>query len=162
MAAVRSDEARLGPATLALADGRVFHGLGFGARTTAIGEVVFNTAMTGYQEILTDPSYVGQLVCLTVAEVGNTGVNEEDAESRHAGAEGLVVRALSPVVSSWRATESLPAHLAARGLPGIQGIDTRALTRHLRTEGAVMGALSTEGLPDAELVERAQIGRAHV
>jgi carbamoyl-phosphate synthase small subunit len=153
---VRSDATRLGPATLALADGRVFHGVGFGARTTRVGEVVFNTAMTGYQEILTDPSYAGQIVCLTVAEVGNTGVNDEDAESLHAGAEGLVIRALSPVVSSWRATSSLPEYLAERGLPGIQGLDTRALTRHLRTEGAVMGALSTEALPVDALLERAR------
>src|SRR5690606_22109874 len=93
------------PGALVLADGRVFRGRGFGARTTAVGEVVFNTSMTGYQEIVTDPSYTGQLVCLTVTEVGNVGVNADDEESRAHGCVGLVVRALSPVVSSYRATE---------------------------------------------------------
>jgi carbamoyl-phosphate synthase small subunit len=121
-----------------------------------VGEVVFNTAMTGYQEILTDPSYKGQIVCLTVAEVGNVGCNDDDVESRLHGAEGLVVRSLSPVVSSWRATESLPEMMQRRGLPGIAEIDTRALTRHLRTAGAVTGALSTEGTSERELVELAR------
>ncbi len=133
-----------GEGVLVLADGRVFRGLAFGARATAVGEVVFNTSMTGYQEIITDPSYAGQLVCLTVSEVGNTGVNADDAESRSAGAEGLIVRALSPVVSSWRAEQSLSAYLEGRGMPGLAEIDTRALTRHLRQTGAIMGALSTQ------------------
>jgi len=137
---------------LALADGRVFHGIGFGARATAVGEVVFNTSLTGYQEILSDPSYRGQLVCLTVAEVGNVGCNPDDDESRGPAAEGLVIRSLSPTVSSWRARQSLPELLAARGLPGITEVDTRALTRHLREKGAVMGALSTDGKSAAELV----------
>jgi carbamoyl-phosphate synthase small subunit len=145
-----------GDAILALADGRVFHGRGFGARTTRVGEVVFNTAMTGYQEILTDPSYAGQLVCLTVAEVGNVGVNDEDAESRSAGAEGLICRSLSPVVSNWRAQRSLADDLAVRDIPGISEVDTRALTRHLRELGAVMGALSTDGRSAGELVEMAK------
>lgn len=145
-----------GEGTLALADGRVFRGLAFGARTTVVGEVVFNTAMSGYQEIITDPSYSGQLVCLTVSEVGNVGTNAFDAQSRSAGAEGLLVRSLSPVVSSWRSEQSLPAYLEARGMPGLAELDTRALTRHLRDVGAVMGALSTEGTDAAELVERAR------
>jgi carbamoyl-phosphate synthase small subunit len=145
-----------GEAVLALADGRVFRGRGFGARATAIGEVVFNTSMTGYQEIITDPSYAGQLVCLTVTEVGNVGCNELDAESRRAGAEGLIVRSLSPVVSNWRAETSLPAYLMARGMPGIGEVDTRALTLHLRETGSVIGALSTDGTDVAALLERAR------
>ena len=143
-------------ATLALADGRVFRGVGFGARATSVGEVVFNTSMTGYQEILTDPSYAGQLVCLTVPEIGNVGCNPEDVESKAPGAEALIVRALSPVVSNWRAEQSLPAFLAERGLPGIAEVDTRALTRHLREVGAIMGAVSTEGIDAARLVEMAK------
>lgn len=145
-----------GEGVLALADGRVFAGLAFGARTTVVGEVVFNTAMTGYQEIITDPSYAGQLVCLTVSEVGNVGTNALDAESDGAGAEGLIVRSLSPVVSSWRAEQSLPRYLESRGLPGLGEIDTRALTRHLRQQGAVMGALSTVETDVDRLIERAR------
>ena len=150
------DPSDLGEATLALADGRIFVGRGFGATTTTIGEVVFNTAMTGYQEIITDPSYAGQLVCLTVSEVGNVGTNPEDAESVAAGAEGLIIRALSPVVSNWRSQMSLPRYLRQRGLPGIAEIDTRALTRHLRTRGAIVGALSTDGTDPKTLVELAK------
>jgi len=144
-----------GEAVLALSDGRVFRGRGFGARATVVGEVVFNTSMTGYQEIVTDPSYMGQLVCLTVSEVGNVGCNPEDVESATAGAEALIVRSLSPVVSNWRATVDLSTYLASRGMPGISDIDTRALTRHLRTRGTVMGALSTEGIAAEQLIERA-------
>lgn len=144
-----ADSPYFGEATLALADGRVFRGRAFGAKTTRVGEVVFNTAMTGYQEILSDPSYTGQLVCLTVPEVGNVGVNDEDLESARAGAEGLIVRSLSPLASNWRATATLPEFLKSRAMPGIGGLDTRALTRHLRTVGAVVGALSTDGT-DAE------------
>jgi carbamoyl-phosphate synthase small subunit len=121
-----------------------------------VGEVVFNTSMTGYQEIVTDPSYAGQLVCLTVTEVGNVGCNPDDDESDHAGAEALIVRSLSPVVSNWRATESLPAFLTRRGLPGLAEIDTRALTRHVRQAGALVGAVSTEGIPAEALVEMAR------
>ena len=135
---------RLGRGALVLADGRVFRGLGFGAPATVVGEVVFNTAMTGYQEIITDPSYTGQLVCLTAAEVGNVGTNPDDEESRGHGCAGLIVRSLSPVVSSWRSTADLPTYLARRGLPGLAEVDTRALTRHLRDAGAVMAALSSE------------------
>jgi carbamoyl-phosphate synthase small subunit len=145
-----------GPALLALADGRVFRGQGFGARATAVGEVVFNTSMTGYQEILTDPSYAGQLVCLTAVEIGNVGTNPDDEESDRCGAEGLIVRALSPIVSNWRSEGSLPDWLEARGIPAIGEIDTRALTRHLRDMGAVMGALSTESLDAERLVALAR------
>lgn len=141
---------------LALADGRVFRGQAFGARATVVGEVVFNTAMAGYQEIFTDPSYTGQIVCLTVAEVGNVGCNEEDLESLAHGAEALVIRSLSPTVSSWRAKSTLADLLLARGRPGLSEVDTRALTRHLRKLGAVMGALSTDGTDIATLVERAR------
>ncbi len=132
-------------ALLVLADGRVFRGIGFGARTTAVGELVFNTAMSGYQEIVTDPSYTGQLVCLTVTEVGNVGVNPDDEESRGHGCAGLVVRSLAARPSNWRSTQDLPGYLAARGVPGICELDTRALTRHLRDAGAVMAALCTDG-----------------
>ncbi len=141
---------------LALADGRVFRGLAFGARATVVGEVVFNTSMTGYQEILTDPSYTGQIVGLTVSEVGNVGVNAADAQSRAGGAEGLVVRSLSPVVSCWRGEESLPAYLEARGMPGLCEVDTRALTHHLRRTGAIMGALSTQDTDVERLVALAK------
>ncbi len=150
------DPSDLGEAILALADGRIFLGRGFGATTTKVGEVVFNTAMTGYQEIITDPSYAGQMVCLTVSEVGNVGTNAEDAESAAAGAEGLIIRALSPVVSNWRSEMSLPHYLRQRGLPGISEVDTRALTRHLRTRGAIVGALSTDGTDAKTLVEMAK------
>ncbi|RMG97486.1 MAG: carbamoyl-phosphate synthase small subunit [Deltaproteobacteria bacterium] len=132
------------PAVLVLEDGRVFRGLGFGARATVVGEVVFNTSMTGYQEILTDPSYTGQLVCLTAVQIGNVGTNPDDEESAGHGAEGLIVRAASRIVANHRSTMTLPEWLAARGIPSIGEIDTRALTRHLRERGAMRGALSTE------------------
>lgn len=143
-------------ALLVLADGRVFRGVGFGARTTAIGELVFNTAMSGYQEIVTDPSYTGQLVCLTVAEVGNVGVNPDDEESRGHGCAGLIVRSLAERPSNWRATQDLPGYLAQRGAPGICELDTRALTRHLRDAGAVTAALSTDGKSVEELLRLAR------
>jgi carbamoyl-phosphate synthase small subunit len=129
---------------LVLADGRVFRGRGFGARGTAVGEVVFNTSMFGYQEIVSDPSYAGQVVCLTAVEVGNVGCNPDDDESDRPAAVGLVVRSLSPVVSNWRATQALEEWLVARNVVGLAEIDTRALTRHLRTEGSVMGVVSNE------------------
>ena len=150
-----ADSPYFGDATLALADGRIFRGRAFGARTTRVGEVVFNTAMTGYQEILSDPSYAGQLVCLTVPEVGNVGVNDEDLESSASAAEGLIVRSLSPVASNWRSESTLPEFLESRGLPGIGGLDTRALTKHLRTVGAVVGVISTENNDAEALVKMA-------
>ena len=143
-------------AILALADGRVFEGESFGARGEAVGEVVFNTAMTGYQEVLTDPSYKGQIVCMTAVHIGNTGVNEEDVESHQPWVEGFVVREASAVASSWRATATLDAYLARHRIVGIQGIDTRALTRHLRDQGAQEGILSTEDLDPGSLVARAR------
>ncbi len=145
-----------GEGVLALADGRVFRGQAFGARATVVGEVVFNTAMAGYQEIFSDPSYTGQIVCLTVPEVGNVGCNDDDLESVSHGAEALVVRSLSPTVSNWRAKSTLADLLIARGRPGLSEVDTRALTRHLRKHGAVMGAVSTDGTDIATLVERAR------
>jgi carbamoyl-phosphate synthase small subunit len=145
-----------GPAVLALADGRVFRGLGFGAKATVVGEVVFNTSMTGYQEILSDPSYRNQMVVLTASEIGNVGTNDDDVESGDWGATALVCRNLSPVVSNWRSTADLPSWMAARGIPGIYDIDTRALTKHLRVHGAVMGALSTEHADVDALLELAR------
>lgn len=134
----------------------MFKGQAFGARKTVVGEAVFNTSMTGYQEIVSDPSYAGQLVCLTASEIGNVGTNPEDDESFEHGAEGLIVRSLSPVVSNWRATGDLDGYLRARGIPGIAEVDTRALTRHLRDRGAVMAALSTERADVDALIELAR------
>ena len=145
-------------AILALEDGTVFRGTGFGAPATACGEVCFNTSMTGYQEILTDPSYKGQIVTMTYPLIGNYGVNTQDVESWCPHVSGFVVRELSPVVSNWRAEMSLADYLAQHGIPGIQGIDTRALTKKLRVRGALKGfiASSAEKISDAEAVERAK------
>jgi carbamoyl-phosphate synthase small subunit len=129
------------PAILALADGTVFRGQSIGAPTRSVGEVVFNTAMTGYQEILTDPSYSRQIVTLTYPHIGNYGINPDDAESSRIHAAGLVVRDLSLRVSNWRSVESLSDYLARQGVPGIAGIDTRKLTRILREKGAQSGCL---------------------
>ena len=143
-------------AILALEDGSVFHGQAFGARATAAGEVCFNTSMTGYQEILTDPSYKGQLVTMTYPLIGNYGVNDQDVESWAPHVAGFVIRELSPVVSNWRADRSLADYLSHHGIPGIQGIDTRSLTKKLRVRGALSGCLSTEGLTDEEAIARAR------
>jgi carbamoyl-phosphate synthase small subunit len=143
-------------AILALEDGSVFHGQGFGARASACGEVCFNTSMTGYQEILTDPSYKAQIVTMTYPLIGNYGVNEVDVESWRPHVAGFVIRELSPVVSNWRADGSLADYLKKNGIPGIQGIDTRALTKKLRVRGALNGFISTEGLSEAEAVKRAK------
>jgi len=143
-------------AILALADGTVFHGGGFGARASACGEVCFNTSMTGYQEILTDPSYKGQIVTMTYPLIGNYGVNAQDVESWRPHVAGFVIRELSPVVSNWRADWSLGDYLAQNGIPGIQGVDTRALTKKLRVRGAMNGFLTTEDVSAAEAVHRAQ------
>jgi len=129
------------PAVLALADGTVFRGRAIGAAGSAVGEVVFNTAMTGYQEILTDPSYAGQIVTLTYPHVGNTGVNLEDVESRQPFAAGLVIRDLPRIASNFRATSDLAAYLVANGLVAIADIDTRRLTRLLRERGAQNGCI---------------------
>jgi carbamoyl-phosphate synthase small subunit len=143
-------------AVLALEDGSVFHGEGFGARASAWGEVCFNTSMTGYQEILTDPSYKGQIVTMTYPLIGNYGVNQQDVESWRPHVAGFVIRELSPVVSNWRADYSLGQYLEQNGIPGIQGIDTRALTKKLRVRGAMNGFLSTEELREGEALERAK------
>ena len=143
-------------AILALEDGSVFHGEGFGARASACGEVCFNTSMTGYQEILTDPSYKGQIVTMTYPLIGNYGVNKEDVESWKPHVGGFVIRELSPVVSNWRAEMSLSDYLEQNGIPGIQGLDTRALTKKLRVRGALNGFISTEGLDAKEALERAK------
>ncbi len=143
-------------AILALEDGSVFHGQGFGAPASACGEVCFNTSMTGYQEILTDPSYKGQIVCMTYPLIGNYGVNEQDVESWRPHVSGFVIRELSPLVSNWRADQSLSEYLEKNGLPGIQGIDTRALTKKLRVRGALNGFISTLGTDEAEARDRAK------
>lgn len=142
------------PAYLLLEDGRRFEGTGFGAPGPALGEVVFNTAMTGYQEILTDPSYSGQMVCMTYPLIGNYGVNEEDEESRGPKASGFIVREVSEHFSSWRSSGSLQNYLSRHGVVAISEIDTRALTRHIRAEGAMRGAIAPADLPEAALLER--------
>jgi carbamoyl-phosphate synthase small subunit len=143
-------------AILALADGRIFEGKSFGATGEAVGEVVFNTAMTGYQEVLTDPSYKGQMVTMTYTQVGNTGINPEDIESRQLYLSGFIVREYLDCHSNWRATMSLDAYLKENGVVGIQGLDTRALTRHLRDNGAQNGIISTIDLDRHSLVQKAK------
>ena len=145
-------------AKLALEDGSVFAGRAFGARAEADGEVVFNTSMTGYQEILTDPSYHGQVVAMTYPLIGNYGVNPEDVESRRPWVRGFVVRELSRRPSNFRASGSLEDYLAANGIPGIEGVDTRALVRATREKGAMKGIISSTDLDDARLVARARSG----
>jgi carbamoyl-phosphate synthase small subunit len=130
-------------AVLALEDGKVYAGTAFGAAAECEGEVVFNTSMTGYQEVLTDASYRGQIVAMTYPLIGNCGVNEEDVESHRPWVEGFVVRELSRITSNWRSTKSLGDYLAENGVPGLQGIDTRDLTKHIRTAGAMRAFLST-------------------
>jgi len=140
---------------LALADGTIFTGEAFGAAVESGGEVVFNTAMTGYQEILTDPSYAGQIVCMTYPEIGNVGVNPEDEESRGIFLRGFVVRDHVDFPSSWRSRESLQSYLERHGVPAISGIDTRALVRHIREVGAINGLIAQGDVAPAELIERA-------
>ncbi len=147
------------PAILALADGTVFRGRAIGADGFAAGEVVFNTAMTGYQEIVTDPSYAGQIVTLTYPHIGNVGVNDEDAESARLHAAGLVIRDLPRTVSNFRSTEDLGSHLRRHGVVGIADIDTRRLTRILRDRGAQNGCLWAGPAPD-EAVVAAALARA--
>jgi len=141
---------------LALADGKVFSGRNFGACGELCGEVVFNTSMTGYQEILTDPSYFGQIVCMTYPLIGNYGVNEEDVESQGISLSGFIVRELCEYPSNFRCTQPLDAYLKAAGVIGIQEIDTRALVKRLRVHGAMTGVLSTTDLDDNSLVAKAQ------
>ncbi len=144
------------PAVLALEDGSIFRGLAFGADATIAGECVFNTSMTGYQEILTDPSYFGQIVTMTAVQIGNYGVNDEDTEATIPKCSGFVVRELSPVVSNWRSTMSLGDYLRKYGIPGISEVDTRALTKKLRVDGAMKCCISTLPITDAEAVRRAK------
>lgn len=143
-------------AILALADGTVFRGQAFGAQAEAVGEVVFNTSMTGYQEILTDPSYCGQIVAMTYPEIGNVGVNREDVESSRPFVQGFIVKEYWATPSNWRATQSLGDYLAAHGIPGIQGIDTRALVRLLRDRGNLNGVISSRDLDADRLVRKAR------
>ena len=144
------------PATLVLEDGSIYAGTAFGAQTDAVFELVFNTSMTGYQEILTDPSYRGQAVLFTVSHLGNVGINAEDYEAAAPQVSALVIRALSPLVSNWRATTDLSAWLALNGVPGIAGVDTRALTRRLRDGGTMKAAISTQGTSAEALLQSAR------
>jgi carbamoyl-phosphate synthase small subunit len=144
------------PGLLALEDGTVFRGVAFGATGTVTGEVCFNTGMTGYQEVLTDPSYHGQIVSMTAPQIGNTGVNDHDDQSRRPWVSGFIVRDLTRLTSSWRATGSLDDYLARHGVPALSDIDTRRLTRHLRERGAMNGALSSEIADPDDLVDVAR------
>ena len=144
------------PAKLALANGKVFTGQAFGAEGEVDGEVVFNTSMTGYQEILTDPSYTGQIVTMTYPLIGNYGVNAEDVESRGLFLKGFVVKELCEFPSNYRSTESLDSYLKRNQIIGLQGIDTRSLVRQIRTQGAMKGILSTIDLNDASLLNKVQ------
>lgn len=143
-------------AVLALADGKVYVGRSFGSEGEAVGEVVFNTSMTGYQEILTDPSYEGQMVAMTYPEIGNVGANPEDVESRKAFVKGFIVKEYSPVPSNWRATQSLHQYMKDHGIVGIEGIDTRSLVRQLRDRGSQEGIISTVQQSHEELIAKAQ------
>src|SRR5437870_12478425 len=143
-------------AILALEDGRVFRGHSWGAEGEACGEMVFNTSMTGYQEVLTDPSYAGQIVCMTYPLIGNYGVNAEDAESARPWVEGFVVREASRMASNWRAEETLEAYLKRWNIVAIEGIDTRALVRHIRDKGAMRAFLSTLDAHEASVIPKAR------
>ncbi|MEI7957500.1 MAG: glutamine-hydrolyzing carbamoyl-phosphate synthase small subunit [Verrucomicrobiota bacterium] len=146
-------------AILALEDGRFFEGESFGATGTSVGEVVFNTSMTGYQEVVTDPSYRGQMVAMTCPLIGNYGVNPLDQESLQPHVRGFIIEELSPLTSNWRSHMGLGEYLASWNIPGIQGIDTRALTRHLRVKGAMKCCLSSDpALSVADVIERAKGG----
>ncbi|MBR8832803.1 MAG: glutamine-hydrolyzing carbamoyl-phosphate synthase small subunit [Stigonema ocellatum SAG 48.90 = DSM 106950] len=141
------------PALLVMADGTSYNGWSFGDIGTAIGEVVFNTGMTGYQEVLTDPSYCGQIVIFTYPELGNTGINPEDDESIRPQVRGAIARNICTRPSNWRCTQSLPDYLKQHQIPGIYGIDTRKLTRKIRVMGAMNGGISTSILDEAELLD---------
>jgi carbamoyl-phosphate synthase small subunit len=141
---------------LALEDGRVFRGRAAGASTRRGGEVVFNTSLTGYQEVFTDPSYAGQIVCLTYPHIGNVGTNLDDEESTIPHIESLIVREFSSVASNWRSGESAQAYLARHDIPVLWDVDTRALVRHIRQVGALRGVVSTDGTPESLLIEEAR------
>ena len=142
------------PGYLLLEDGRTFDGVLVGADGVALGEVVFNTSMTGYQEILTDPSYAGQIVTMTYPQIGNYGVTAEDEESSGPQAAGFVMREISPMSTGWRATESLPTYLRRTGVVALSEVDTRALTRHIRSAGAMRAAIAGRDVAESELRER--------
>src|SRR6188768_332339 len=144
------------PAKLALEDGTIFTGTSFGAEGEVDGEVCFNTSMTGYQEILTDPSYRGQIVTMTYTEIGNYGINEEDVESGKPHLAGFIVKEVTDRPSNFRSQESLDSYLKRFGIVGLAGIDTRALVRRLRTGGAMKGIISSTDLDDASLVRKAK------
>ncbi len=150
------------PAILALEDGNFFEGKAFGRISETSGEVVFNTALCGYQEVLTDPSYRGQIVVMTYPHIGNYGVNRDDVESLHPQVAGFVVREISTRASSWRASGELHRYLDEAGVVGISEIDTRALTRHIRTHGAMRGVISTLEMAPGPLVERARAARSMI
>ena len=141
-------------AILVLEDGRTFRGESFGAEGESFGEMVFNTSMSGYQEILTDPSYAGQIVCMTYPLIGNYGVNEADTESRRPWVEGFVVREASKIASNWRSTETLDSYLKRHKIVGIEHIDTRALVRHIRSKGAMRAAISSIDTDEKNLLEK--------
>ncbi len=143
-------------AILALEDGRIFKGLSFGSRGESYGEVVFNTSMTGYQEIITDPSYKGQMVTMTYPLIGNYGVNDEDVESCKPFLEGLIVKESSKISSNWRSKKTLDQYLRENKIVGIEGVDTRELTLHIRQAGAMKAVLSTEDLSEASLINKAK------
>ena len=143
-------------ARIALEDGRIFEGYSFGANGTIFGEVVFNTSMAGYQEILTDPSYKGQIVTMTYPLIGNYGVNLEDVESRKPFVEGFIVRECSRIASNWRSARTLDEYLKENNIIGIEGVDTRALTKHIRLQGTMKAVISTEDLDEISLVEKAK------
>jgi carbamoyl-phosphate synthase small subunit len=149
-------------ALLVLEDGKTFHGTTFAGGGEASGEVVFNTGMTGYQEILTDPSYKGQIVTMTYPLIGNYGINSEDIESGRIQVEGLVVKEYEPFPSNWRSRKTLTEYLAQEGKIGIEGIDTRALTRHIRLSGAMKGVISTKDLDPRSLAEKARASQGLV
>ena len=141
---------------IAFEDRTIFRGVGFGAKATSVGECCFNTSLTGYQEIITDPSYFSQIVNMTAVQVGNYGINEEDVESDGPKLSGLIVRELSPVVSNWRAKRSLSDYLESSGIPGVEGVDSRAITKKLRVTGALNACISTEDISDQEAIEKAK------
>ncbi len=143
-------------AILALEDGTIFKGSSFGARGESYGEVVFNTSMVGYQEILTDPSYKGQIVTMTYPLIGNYGINHEDIESRRPFVEGFVVKECSSLASNWRCEQNLDDYLRENNIIGLEGIDTRALTRHIRLQGAMKAVISTEDSDEKSLIEKAK------
>lgn len=144
------------PALIALEDGSVFHGNAFGAARTVVGEAVFNTSMTGYQEILTDPSYYTQIITMTTPQIGNYGINPQDEESDGPKALGFVVRDISPVTSNWRSRESVDSYLTRHDIPGISGVDTRSITKKLRVTGAMKACLSTEDISAEDAVAKAR------